>query len=380
MPKKSIKKIANVEKLERLQKLLYLCIMATIQPNASTRYQKFIAYLQAICIILVVLNHSCHQHPGYRTDSLPLMNLLATVRIPLFAFVSGYLMVYTTGLAAHCRIAPGKFIVSKIKRLLLPFAVLTTITFIPRAGLSGMADNQVDLSWNAFLKSFVYSDAMPVPYLWYLHASFILLVGSFLVLWLTERMKVPSRWGITVLAIALAGFAISELEVPVEFSLNEVKRLGVYFAAGCLYCSFSPKIDNFVPWTNPFLLFGAAVCWISAFLLLPKSDFRIITSLTGMIAFISLTKIIEQRGWKFLDHLTGSTYLIFLLSWYCNVIFLQVLSHFVTLPWWFHAALSLTAGIYIPWLGYRYLRKHQDSRWVRITSFLLGQSFKSKRK
>ena len=56
----------------------------------------------------------------------------------------------------------------------------------------------------------------------------------------------------------------------------------------------------------------------------------------------------------------------------------QVLSHYVTLPWWVHTALSVTTGIYIPWLAYGYLQRHSNSRWIRLTSYLLGQTLPRK--
>ena len=90
-----------------------------------------------------------------------------------------------------------------------------------------------------------------------------------------------------------------------------------------------------------------------------------------------MAKILEHRNYGFLDHLIGANYLIFLLSWYCNVASQQVLSHFVALPWWVYSVLSLVSGIYVPWLGYRYLKTHSHSRWVRVAAFLLGQNIQS---
>lgn len=55
-----------------------------------------------------------------------------------------------------------------------------------------------------------------------------------------------------------------------------------------------------------------------------------------------------------------------------------MLSHYVTLPWWVHTALSVTTGIYIPWLAYGYLQRHSNSRWIRLTSYLLGQTLPRK--
>lgn len=61
------------------------------------QFLKFIAYLQVLGIILVVLGHSFHEYPdGAGGKTLLLYRMLHSFRMPLFMFVSGFLMVYTT--------------------------------------------------------------------------------------------------------------------------------------------------------------------------------------------------------------------------------------------------------------------------------------------
>lgn len=119
-------------------------------------------------------------------------------------------------------------------------------------------------------------------------------------------------------------------------------------------------------------------CVGKIFALFEGTPADILCSVAGIAACISVAKILEERQWRFLDHLLGATSLIFLLSWYFNIASQQVLSHFVKLPWWVYSALSLVSGIYIPRLAYRYLERHRDSRWVKVTALLLGQSFRKK--
>ena len=64
------------------------------------KYLKFIAYLQIIGIFLVVVGHSFHEYPdGDYGRSMLLYRMMHSFRMPLFMFVSGFLMVYTTRLA-----------------------------------------------------------------------------------------------------------------------------------------------------------------------------------------------------------------------------------------------------------------------------------------
>ena len=87
------------------------------------KYLKFIAYLQIIGIFLVVVGHSFHEYPdGDYGRSMLLYRMMHSFRMPLFMFVSGFLMVYTTrsAVAGQRRGYTGTFVSLKLRRLLLP--------------------------------------------------------------------------------------------------------------------------------------------------------------------------------------------------------------------------------------------------------------------
>lgn len=77
---------------------------------------KYIAYLQVIGIILVVLGHSFHEYPdGDFGRSMLFYRMLFSFRMPVFLFVSGFLMVYTTRLRApKARPSIGQFTYTKL--------------------------------------------------------------------------------------------------------------------------------------------------------------------------------------------------------------------------------------------------------------------------
>lgn len=353
--------------------------MIDIQPRQN-KYIRFIAYLQVIGIVLVVLGHSLHEYPdGDFGGTTLLYRIFLYVRMPLFMFVSGFLMVYTTGVAGDARSTPKTFVVSKLKRLLLPFLVLTLVTFLPRALLSPIADDTFSLSAESFINAFVLPAAMPIPYLWFLQASFILLITCFLFMLFIRRIKLPAQAGVLVLCAVFLGLAMADIDMPQAFALYKIKKLGFYFALGCAYCVFMPAVDRFMPWCKWWFAALCAAGWLGFFAavehdILPWAS--PLCTIAGIAMCISITRIMEQKNITVLDHLCGANYLIFLTSWFLNVLTQQVLAHFVALPWWVHSALSLAAGVYVPWLGYRYLRAHRDSRWVRVTALLLGQSFR----
>lgn len=335
---------------------------------------RFIAYLQIIGIILVVFGHSLHEYPLVKSGKIPLIyGMMYSFRMPLFMFVSGFLMMFTTYSRGKVR-GVNEFVKGKILRLLLPFAVLSLVTFYPRTLMSGMADDAVELSGSSFIKSFFLSDSLVIPYFWFLQASFLLLTFNYIILRIGS--KAGADYKKTTLLLVIFFFAIPFLSLPYElnnfFSIGRAIGLGIFFTAGMAYCCYSDKIDRFIPWTSVIFLTASVTVW--AILYFCRQP--VACGIAGIIACVSVAKLLTLREKCFIDHLVGANYIIFLLSWYFNVLTQQILSKFVPLPWWVHTLLSLTCGIYIPWLAYRYLKAHPDNKFVRITAFLLGQNIK----
>lgn len=341
-------------------------------------FLKFIAYLQITGIILVVLGHSFHEYPGGATSTL-FYKMLYSFRMPMFLFVSGFLMVYTTRMRGAG--APGvrRFTASKIKRLLIPFVVLSLVTFIPRTMMSGMADDAIALSLSSLVDGLTDRNHLIIPYYWFLMTSFTLLVITYAVITLGSRAGIPDRIIYAALIIGTAALPYLTTRQSTLFSINMTLSYGIFFACGAAYCRYAAVIDRHIRWQSPLVMMLCAAVWVALYFSAYSTPLRPLCSLAGIAMCISFAKILEYRRYTFLDHLTGANYMIFLLSWFCNVASQQVLSHFVRLPWWVYSVLSLVSGIYIPWRAYRYLLRHRKSRWVRLTALFLGQSLKDKR-
>ncbi|MCF0199009.1 MAG: acyltransferase family protein [Bacteroidaceae bacterium] len=329
-------------------------------------FLKHIAYLQVIGILLVVFGHSFHEYPdGTNGTNWLVYRLMFNVRMPLFTFVSGYLMCYT----ARTSVGPLHFVRGKARRLLLPFLVLSLLTFAPRVLLSAWADDGVAFSTEALLRSLLFEDDLVVPYFWFLQMSFVLLSANyFLYYFLRTRPRV-----LVAALLALVGLfgvlPFVDVDYPSFFSLREVVRLGAYFELGVLYSLATPKIDRCLRLDHSaaLLLFGAV--WLALFLTTEDTYGEKLASVLGIGMAIALAKLLERRGITVLDHLIGTNYMIFLLSWYFNVATQQVLHQFTDFPWWVYSFLSFTLGIYGPWAICRWLR----ARKCRRILFLLGQ-------
>ena len=351
--------------------------MQNSERESASGFIRFIAYLQIIGIIFVVLGHSFHEHPdGDFGRTLLLYRMMYSFRMPVFMFVSGFLMVLTTRLRKSGPVPLFTFIKSKAKRLLLPFVVLTLVTFVPRVALSGIADDTMTMSPSTLLRALTYNGEMLIPYFWFLQASFIMLVFTYACIVVADIYGIRDRYLYAALLLLFIVLPLLPFSYPLFFSLNECVRLGFFFVAGATYCRYAKKVDAAVPWTSPVFMLASAGAWTALFFMTEHTPWMPLCSSAGIAMCISFAKILEKSDIQVLDHLFGANYLIFLLSWYCNVACQQVLHHYTDFPWWVYTILSLTSGVYIPWLGYRYLQRHRDSRWIRLCALLLGQSFR----
>ena len=339
-------------------------------------FLKDMAYLQIIGIILVVVGHSFHDYPdGCGGKSLLIYGMMYSFRMPLFMFVSGFLMIYTT-LQRGNPPSWRKFTLGKVKRLMVPFVVLSLVTFVPRSLLSFYADDPVELSLSSLADSLLYQDSLVIPYFWFLQSSFTLLVGLYLVFILfgsdgkNDKVLYVSLI-LFFLVLGVLGPGLSGL-----FSLDNTVKFGLYFVIGASYCRFRKYVDSIIPWTRLCFLLGSMLVWALLYFLLDDTLLMPLCSLSGIIMCVSLSKVMVSRGIRFLDHLVGANYIIFLLSWYFNVLTQQILHGFVELPWFVYTAMSLVSGIYVPWLFYRFMRTHPDNCITNLSKLLLGQSFK----
>lgn len=351
-----------------------------MEKRAGNRsFLKFISYLQIIGIVFVVLGHSFSFIPMVPmvTRCFYIEWCLISECLCFFSFRAFWWYTLHSEEEKHgiLRNSPSP----RWKDFLIPYFVLSVITFIPRASMSAMAEDTIELSLSSFSASLVREDSLVIPYFWFLQASFILLVTNYLGMYFCSNSRKATA---TYILCAIAMFAIlplTEINWTCYFSIDSVVRLGVFFVLGMAYSFWFDKICVVVDLAKIKYFIILIILWATVFLITEGTYLSNIASVFGILMCISSAMLLEKHNIRILDHLIGANYMIFLLSWYFNVASQQVLSHFVTLPWWIHSILSLISGIYIPLLAYRYLQSHPDSRWIRITAFLLGQQFRKAR-
>lgn len=349
---------------------------SSLTRSQTTSFLIFISYLQILGCILVVMGHSFHEYPdGQNGTSLWVYRAMYSFRMPVFTFVSGFLMVFTMRLKDNPR-TWRMFTTNKVKRLIIPFVVLNLVTFAPRALMSGLADNNVEISWSEFWGSFVLPDKLVVSQLWFIQMSFVLLVFCYALIRGSSWLHIKDRWLYLFCILLFVTLPLLPVYYPSTFSLDRAVELGIFFVLGMAYARYMTHVDRIIPFGSPWFLVLSAGVWFVLFTYTEKTDWYDFARLAGIAMCVSLCKILERTHFRILDPLIGSTYLIFLLSWFFYVGAQQVLHHFTNFPWWVYTVLSMTCGVLVPWLIYRYMERHPSSLLTRLSIHLLGQTYR----
>lgn len=333
-----------------------------------------VTYIKIIGIILVVMGHSMHEYPHSEGWPVTLYWTLYTFRMPLFIFASGLVMSLSFKHRGVNRRSVPSFAVDKFLRLMVPYFLVMLIACVPRMMLNSMADDPISLSIN----NFTGADDLIISLYWFLPFSFTIMLIGYGGIYLSERYTrygAPLFFAIAIpIALALHIFRIG-WDIWF-FAFGNVPRLGIYFLLGMAYGYYMERVDRGIRWASPLLFVCALVLWLALSYVNESTLCGFACALTAIVMIISLVNILVAKKVTVLDHLAGSTYMIFLLSWFANVACQQVLSHLVSLPWWVYSLLSLTLGVYMPWLVYRWLiNKNADGSSGRLrlaTAFVLG--------
>jgi len=341
-------------------------------------YLKYIAYLQIIGILLVVFGHSFHEYPdSNHGHNLLIYKMMYTFRMPLFLFVSGFLMVYTTRLKGA--MDWKAFVKGKFKRLLIPYFVLSLIVLAPRCLLSSFADEPMSLETTSLWDILTDSKSLVIPYYWFLLTSFTLLLVNYTGLYIGHKLKIPELSVYLASLILFAVLPLLNFQYPTTFSLNKTATMGIYFILGMCYARYGDGLDKYIKWDSPAVFLICLAIWAGLYFTVAFTVFRPLCSIAGIAMSLSLARIMVRYKITFLDHLLGTNYIIFLLSWFGNVASQQMLHHIVELPWPIYTILSMITGIYVPWSIYRYMQSHPGGILNLIGRKLLGQSFKTHR-
>lgn len=327
-----------------------------------------ISIMQTTGIMLVVAGHSF-----YKSGDNPLCHWIYSFHMPLFFFISGFLLRHSY---ERKGIDPCKMNIwsginglacNKAMRLLVPYLVISTLTFVPKVLLSAMAVRPTELSMSAYLHSIIYPYDNVIGSFWFLPTLYLI----FLTFALYVRLHLPPAPLLGILLLASPVLGVSK---SIPLNLDGVLYFMPYFVMG--YVCRERKWHNMVAAHSKAL---APVSLILSIILLYASlktghnITNIFSATCGIVMCMSAGYLYESHRLRFLHPLFGASYTIYIYSWFVQAVCFQIVMRITTLPLLPTAIAATVLGIAMPWLLHRWMTRGQPTMLKRTVAFVSGQ-------
>lgn len=321
---------------------------------------KKILFLQCFGILLVVLGHSGKDIPF-------LTNWIYSFHMPLFIFISGYLLDYTSKNGID-KIDVFNFINKKVKRLLIPYFVISSLAYVPKYLLGKFALRPLDLTFSNYVHGFLYPWDNPIIFFWFLPTLFfIMIITIYFIKIFKDNIKM----------ILLLSFIISILSkqfIDIEFlNIKGILNYFFFFILGITYKRYEKKIDEILNLKNISIFIILNIILLANCIAnyeISSQLLYIFIAVTGILFSLSLEKIYSEKNYQFLNHLYGKSYSIYLLSWFPQV-FVRILGfQILEQDWYVVLPFSFIFGVYGPYLVnifiLRVIKKNSKIKFLKI--------------
>lgn len=284
-------------------------------------------YLRAIGIFLVVLGHSFpYIDDAPYTFYKYIHSLIYSFHMPLFFAISGF-FAYKI-LSINTLKEYGKFILSKFKKLMIPYLTISFITIPIKLILNRFSERSISDS-NILVDIFLYPWKNPIIFFWFIYVLFLIFLIAPLVVKLNKYVVITLFFILSILPIK----NIQLMGISTLFSYSVYFFIGLYIRD--LYIDNRDRILNLKFNLNNFVIF--ILIPFSIFILNIQTNLKITFLLKAIIGiyvtFILCIKLYSFKNLKYLSNIFNTlsyySFDIYLLSWFpqifVRILFYQIL-------------------------------------------------------
>ncbi len=321
--------------------------------NANKSRIESVATARCIGILLVVFGHSFPFGVPIHPALLNLQAFIYGFHMPLFVFLSGYLLARNTKPA-------GSYIRRRSVRLLVPYFVLSIAAFVPKMLVQQFLNDTVEFSLWYLLKTQLIPRDNVWGHFWYIPVIFFLGCAGVL-------MQKPMHKYRAVGALALIAtyvFLFLPQTTP-WFALEDIRKTAFYFILGMVAADWDP--ENRVVSNRCWLLAlpGAAALFAVADTTLTNS----------MLACLMIGFVLHAGTWLSLRKVNlfaaieKNSFTIFLLSWPAQAVVEVVCNKMLHLPVLLTMGMMFLAGVAVPLVCVKivsFIDKRLPVKWVKL--------------
>ncbi len=354
----------------------------------QSKYLSEILLVQIVATYLVILGHSYPFITAIPDWISHTQVFIYCFHMPLFVWISGYLLVYTdqsrrNGLRAFCR--------KRFMKLIIPYIALTIIAFLPKFLAQQYLNDSLSLDAESIVRVFLVPRENIWGHFWFLPMIFILGIVGFAIDKLGDRLnkriseKYSKRdlgrkilWLAIFLLSSLANILCYGNKISGWFSIDDLINLGWVFALGA-FCGCFKVIeiiaDKANAWRALTILILTAIAFAGWQWSTPIAN-CIVKMAIAVLMIYALTELCARLSKKLNLNKTSiyaQTFTIFILSWPCQAVINVVTERLLGWPWYFIMPAQFVAGVVGPMLLIKLIDIIERRYRTHYISILLGK-------
>lgn len=336
--------------------------------NERKRLQ-YISIAQAIACLLVLLGHSYPfdvEIPGMLNY---LRSFIYDFHMPLFIFISGFLVVKADSINKYGRTA---YIKKRAYKLLIPYFAISIIGIIPKLLMNGRINDEFGLTPQYIIRAFLVPRENIWGHFWFIPMIFGLSVLSLLFVKVLDKSK--AWFGILLVVLALINFI-----PPITgwFSINDIKDFAFYYAFGMFTASNVFLEKEVLGKKRNALLFPFALAIF--FVKQTFTNFNSVGISTGiiiaitMIFFVLWLSNLQTANLRLLGRLSKNIYPVFILSWPAQAVVEQIANKILGLNVYVVIPLMFAAGLFVPLIIIQIVKFIELKTPIKFLSPIIGR-------
>lgn len=282
--------------------------------RSKSKELSYISKARTIGILLVIFGHSYPfnvEIPGVLDE---LRNFIYCFHMPLFIFISGYLVSKIRSIEKH---GVKDYIRGRALRLLLPYVGLTILCFIPKILASSVINDSVQFSFTYFIRSLLVPRENVWGHFWFLPMIFLMGIIS-----IGYQKVLDNNLYIAVLLLLLSGAIICLPTLTSWFGVEDIKKNLVWYLFGMVcgtWENFETSILKLRKWRSALLVIIGLLCFVIL------EDFYYLKILKTLVAVFMIIGLLGgQTHYRYLKTIFGKQLeKIVLLSILCHGHFRQ---------------------------------------------------------
>lgn len=305
----------------------------------------WLTVLRGAAVLLIVLYHSpmnLETGEGWLVKAFQSLNLLFSHRMPLFIFISGFLLFHTK---LRKNESIGSVLKTRLPRILAPYVFLTISLFLLKGFFAESFKQSVDLSAHGLLMVFAYPIQNPLITLWFLNAVAI----YFITYPLLQYALISHKKTALLVAFALLLHIFTPDDILL-LDLTTVLRFYIYFVGGIVIARYR-IYDRLKLWWVIVL----AIVWIGLLLLEHRG---LIFNISAILVSVYLAQKLVVVVPRIFSSFSRYYYQIYLFGTLFQIALFELftgmnISHNLLLI----TLVSIVGGLYIPVLGGKLIEK-----------------------